>query len=119
MKKKMPRHDEQVDAMMQVIYLMDAAYAIYRATYGEDPVTPEEVSIAIGWHPGKREWISDKPDIAKAREHLERMLNDRWSNRVAPLQTAFRDILTLARQRLNETDWRPCHCASCREDRKS
>ena len=52
MKKKMPRHDEQFDAMMQVIYLMDAAYAIYRATYDEDPVTPEEVSIALGWHPG-------------------------------------------------------------------
>ena len=59
MKKKMPRHDEQFDAMMQVIYLMDAAYAIYRATYDEDPVTPEEVSIALGWHPGEQKWVSN------------------------------------------------------------
>jgi len=116
MKKKMPRHDEQADAMMQIINLMDAAYAIYRATYDEDPVTPEEVSIALGWHPGQREWISDKPDIAKAREELESMLNDTWSKRVAPLQTAFMSILTLAKQRLDETDWRPCRCATCRGD---
>ena len=116
MKKKMPRHDEQFSAMMQVIYLMDAAYAIYRATYDEDPVTPEEVSIALGWHPGEQKWVSNQPDVTKARENLESMLDDCWLNRVAPLQTAFKDILTLAKQRLDETDWRPCRCARCREE---
>ncbi len=115
MKKKMPRHDEQFGATMQVIYRMDAAYAIYRATYDEDPVTPEEVSIALGWHPGEQKWITRQPDVAKAREKIESMLNDSWSNRVAPLQTAFKDILTLAKQSLEETDWRPCRCAKCRE----
>lgn len=58
MKKKMPRHDEQFDAMMQVIYLMDAAYAIYRATYDEDPVTPEEVSIASDGIRGNRNGLA-------------------------------------------------------------
>ena len=84
-------------------------------TINEDPVTPEEVSIALGWHPGEQKWVSNQPDVTKARENLESMLDDCWSNRVAPLQTAFKDILTLAKQSLEETDWRPCRCAKCRE----
>lgn len=116
MRNNLPNHVMQADAESKIIYLMDAVYALYRATYGEDPVMPEEVSIALGWNPLTRTWVRQKPNIHSAKVTLEEMLKSYFLDRFDNMKSAASSIITEALTILNEIDWTPCTCHHCKEE---
>ena len=115
MKTNRPNHMMQADAKLKITYLMDAVYALYRATYGEDPVMPEEVSIALGWNPLTRSQVRQQPIIHSAKVTLEEMLKDYFLDRFDNMKSAAQSMIAEALTTLNETDWTPCTCEQCKE----
>ena len=115
MKNNRPKHSVQADAKLKINYLMDAVYALYRATYGEDPVMPEEVSIALGWNPLTRTQVRQSPNIHSAKVTLEEMLKDYFLDRFESMRSAAESMIGEALAIIEATDWTPCKCEHCKE----
>ena len=99
--------NEQAQTKLDTYFLAQAATAIYRATYAEDPGTFYEIDLLTGSRTDHKN-RTDAERAAAAVESINSMLADEaWLAHTAPLQAAFTAILEHARTRIEETDWTP------------